>query len=134
MRVYVGTTFEGLRALRDNRGLPSGARGVAVTPAFRESWASGDDEELEYAAMAAAAEHSLALIRSGAGGRRVVLACDVPEASETGSAPGEVVVPGDIPLRDVTAVHVDDPAVDLADAEGWELMWYATQEIEDLLR
>ena len=147
MRVYVATTFDGLRALRASRELPPGARGVAVTPAFRESYAAGDTEELEYAALTAAAAHSLALVTadeaSGAGGvggaggpdgtaRRAVLVCDVPSADES-ATPGEVVVPTGIPLRDVKAIHVDDPDVDLSDPEGWELMWFATQEFDDLL-
>ena len=53
----------------------------AVTPALREAYASGDDEELEYVAMPPAARQSLRLLAGDqdAPRRRVVLAADVPD-------------------------------------------------------
>src|SRR5580693_391225 len=53
--------------------------GYAVTPALREAYASGDDEELEYAALTEAARASLRLLASdpAAPSRRVVLAADL---------------------------------------------------------
>jgi hypothetical protein len=135
MRVYLAATFDDLRALHAERTLAAGREGMAVTPAFRESYAAGDDEELEYAALADAAALSLELVRAGGvEARRVVVACDVgDEWVRAGEIPGRVRVDVAVPVRDVGAVHVDDPDVDLSDAEGHELAWYATQEIPTLL-
>src|SRR5579863_9444145 len=54
--------------------------GFAVTPALREAYASGDTEELEYAALAEAARASLRMLAGdpAAPPRRVVLAADIP--------------------------------------------------------
>ncbi|MBB5624611.1 hypothetical protein BJ981_000310 [Sphaerisporangium krabiense] len=92
--------------------------------------------------------------------RRVVVAAEVPDAAVTAGVDLEdrsrVRVPVTVPLSAVAAVHVDDTeavpdiesavaAVFAADggdddarfevdgAEAHELMWYATQEIPDLL-
>ncbi|AQZ66566.1 hypothetical protein BKM31_38515 [[Actinomadura] parvosata subsp. kistnae] len=93
--------------------------------------------------------------------RRVVVAAEVPERSATVGTNLEdrarVRLAEPIPLAKVAAVHIDDeyavpdieaaiaalPASDEGDddarftvdgAEAHELMWYATQEIPDLLR
>lgn len=135
MRVFVAATFDTLRSLARDRALPAGVSAVGVTPAFRESYASGDDEELSYAALDAAAALSLDLVRgAGVEARRVVLACDTDDvAGATGAAPGTLEVTAAVPLERVAAILVDDTDVDLADAEGYELMWFATQELETLL-
>ncbi len=161
MRVYVGSTLDGLRALRDSGSVPGPLAACAVTPALREWYADGDTEELEYVALLAAASASLrALAASGAEPRRVVLACDVDdEAVHRDPDDGDraaVTVTGPIALAQVQAVHVDDPvatatiraavtalpdalagdedaAFAVDEAEGWDLLWYATQEIDDLL-
>jgi hypothetical protein len=81
--------------------------------------ADGDTEEQEYAALMAAAADSAALLDGP--GRRVVVVADVTDPD------------GEVPLRDVVAVHADPedrPAG--ADPED-DLGWYATQEIEALL-
>ncbi|MEW9547132.1 hypothetical protein [Nonomuraea sp. NPDC050783] len=92
--------------------------------------------------------------------RRVVIAAEVPEGSAKAGADLEerarVRLSAPVPLAKVAAVHVDDedaaadveaaiaalPAADEGDddarftvdgAEAHELMWYATQEIPDLL-
>jgi hypothetical protein len=93
--------------------------------------------------------------------RRVVIAAEVPERSVSAGVGleerGRVRVSEPIPLAEVASVHIDDPraapdieaavgalaAADAGDddarftvdgAEAHELMWYATQEIPDLLR
>ncbi|NUT09939.1 MAG: hypothetical protein HOQ38_05635 [Nonomuraea sp.] len=95
------------------------------------------------------------------GPRRVVVAAEVPDGSVTAGVELEerarVRLSGPVPLAKVAAVHIDDPgaaadveaaadalpAADRGDddarftvdgAEAHELMWYATQEIPDLLR
>ncbi|WP_031162481.1 DUF6912 family protein [Streptosporangium roseum] len=92
--------------------------------------------------------------------RRVVIAAEVPDGSVSAGAELEerarVRLAAAIPMADIAAVHVDDlsavedveaaivalPAADRGDddarfaldgAEANELLWYATQEIPDLI-
>ena len=120
---------------------------TAVTPALRESYASGDTEELEYAALSLAADASRALLDAATATatataadadvprRRVVVACDVPDdvvrAADDGG-PAAIRVGADVPLRRVAALHVDDEPREPAEDEE-ELSWYAPQELPDLV-
>ena len=135
--------------------------GFAVTPALREAYASGDEEELEYVALTEAARASLRMIAKNpeAPPRRVVLAAEIPadNVKPDGSdhEPARVLVTGAVPLTYLASGHVDDteaaadvraaadalPAADAGDedakfavdgAEGHELAWYATQELSYL--
>ncbi|HWG93478.1 MAG TPA: hypothetical protein VNU66_04530 [Mycobacteriales bacterium] len=164
MRVYLPATFADLRALLDTGELGDPPLpGYAVTPALREWYAEGDDEELEYAAMTEAARASVRLLDrllvedETARPRRVVVVAEVPRAEPAPHVDRAAVrVPDAVPLRLVQAVHVDAPeaeadvraaaesvvAADLGgdeaafaveQAEGHELQWYATQEIGALL-
>jgi hypothetical protein len=135
----------------------------AVTPAFRESYATGGDEELEYAAMLDAARASLRLLAAEladdpkAMTRRVVVSADVEDVALRPDLDFAVVrLSGPVTLSEVAAVHVDteessdavraasevidkadlgDPDAEftLGDAEDFELAWYATQELPFLL-
>jgi hypothetical protein len=147
--------------LRSGEIASSPVRGYAVTPALREWYSSGDIEELEYVAMTHAARESLRLLAADPASprRRVVLAAEVADehvAVQPGfEEPGLVQVDSPIPLRDIVSGHVDDAAAtdeiaaavaalaaaDAGDddarfavdgAEGYELQWYATQELADL--
>ncbi|MFF0269446.1 DUF6912 family protein [Kribbella sp. NPDC004536] len=163
MRVYVPSTLRLLSAACNAGEIgPAPLTVYAVTPALREWYAEGDDEELEYAAMAQAARASVGLLAAdpGTSRRRVVIAAEVsavPPADgsvELGDARLELHVV--IPWRSVASVHLDavqattvigkaadlweaaqdgdDDAVFALDScEGEDLMWYATQEIPDLL-
>ncbi|HVE98933.1 MAG TPA: hypothetical protein VNA12_07115 [Mycobacteriales bacterium] len=138
MRVYVGTTFAGLRRLHLTSELgPAPLLAHTVTPALREWYAEGDTEELEYVALTAAAADSLALLAGAPDEprRRVVVAADVPDDAVQPAGDGRSQVRADavVPIGKVASIHVDDPAADLDDADGWELMWFATQELPDLL-
>lgn len=120
MRVYLPSTLPELaRALAD--GEITVHRAYAVTPALREWYADGDTEELEYAAMLAAARASLRMLAGDldAPCRRVVLAAEVPDgavAYEGGyenlgeSDRAEVRLRDVVPLKKVVSAHVDDPA------------------------
>jgi hypothetical protein len=162
MRVYLASTLPGLAdVLADAQVGPAPLRAFAITPALREAYASGDEEELEYVAMLAAARQSLRLLDSApdAPRRRVVLAADVPDAEVSWQAyddePAAVAVAAVIPVTALAAGHIDDPgaaadvaaaadAVAAADAgdddasftvdsaEAHELAWYATQELQYL--
>ena len=159
MRVYLPATLPGLADLLRKAEIgPAPLRAFAVTPSLREWYASGDLEELEYAAMTQAARASLRLLAADpdAPRRRVVLAADVPDEHIGGggdfSEPTVVEVTKPVPLARVVAGHVDDlvavsdiakavaalPAADSGDddarfmvdgAEGHELLWYANQEL-----
>lgn len=162
MRVYVATTTTGLRSLVDAGSLgPAPITAFAVTPGLREWYLDDDAEELEYAASTEAARASLRLLDAdpGAARRRVVVAADVPDAQVTVRDDldrGVVRLAEPIPLAGIASVHVDDQeaedavaaaaavvlAADLGDqaaqdamddAEGFELSWYASQEIPALL-
>jgi hypothetical protein len=159
MRVYLASTMPALAAaLRAGEVGPPPLTAFAVTPALREWYASGDQEELEYAAMNVAARASLRLLSADAQAppRRVTLAADVPdeEVSPAGD-PGEpaaVLVRAAVPVTRLASAHIDDPAaaadvraalaaIPAADqgdadarftvdgAEGNELLWYAVQEL-----
>lgn len=89
--------------------------GFAVTPALREYYTSGEEEELEDVAFDDAAEASLRLLAIGDQDRfphrRVVVSVDVDDASARFEPDmGEAVVkldPAQIPLGKVAAIHVD---------------------------
>lgn len=162
VRVYAPATTTVLRALLDTGAVgPPPVTAFAVTPGLREWYVDEDQEELEYAALSEAARASLRLLDADpdAARRRVVIATDVPDTSVSVRDDldrGVVRVDDPIPLRAVASVHVDDAdaeptvaaaaeaiiAADLGDAgsqervddaEGFELSWYASQEIEALL-
>ena len=163
IRVYVPATVTMLADLRKDGRLGEGTVvGHAVTPALREWYAEGDEEELEYVAFTRAAQGALRLLRHdpSAPRRRVVVSADVPSATlirediELGSS--TVRLPGPIALADVAAIHVDgvDAAAEVAaaadvveealagdpdaqftvdGAEDHELEWYAVTELSELV-
>jgi hypothetical protein len=162
MRVFLPSTLPALaEALRAGKVGPAGQAGYAVTPALREAYASGDEEELEYAALTEAARASLRMLAANpaAPPRRVVLAVEIPadgvKLDARDREPGRVLVTAVIPVDTLASAHVDDAeagtdvraaaeALDAADAgdedarfavdgaEGHELAWYATQELSYL--
>jgi hypothetical protein len=164
MRVYIPATLAMLQALVDSGELvPASGTAFALTPMLRESYATGDTEELEYAAMSEAARASLRLLAAEldddpkAMARRVVVAADVEGARlRPDLDDAAVTVPAVVPTTAIAAVHVDlaeaqdavraaaavvdaadlgDPDAEfvLGDAEDHEMAWYATQELPFLL-
>jgi hypothetical protein len=126
MRVFFPSTLPALaRALRAGKLEPGPGPlpGYAVTPALREAYASGDEEELEYAALTEAARASLRLLASelaadqAASPRRVVLAAEIPDdqvkPAVTDKEPGRVLIGEAVPLARLACALVDD-----ADAAG----------------
>jgi len=136
----------------------SAVPGFAVTPSLREAYASGDEEELEYAALTEAARASLRLLAAdpSAPCRRVVLAAELPADQvrwdPRDGEPARVLIAAPVPLARLDSALVDDPeavadvrgavdalpAADAGDedarfavdgAEGHELGWYASQEL-----
>jgi hypothetical protein len=167
VRVYLPATTNVLRTLVDEGRLTGPLTAFAVTPGLRDFYAlsdaGADEEELEYAALLAAARASLRLIDvdPSAARRRVVLAADVPDSAVTevedpDADRGAVRISGDVALAAVVSAHVDgaeaeddvraavgvvleadlgseDAQFVVDQAEGHELAWYATQEIGTLL-
>jgi hypothetical protein len=163
VRIYLPATTTVLRTLVDDGVLPGPHTAFAVTPELRRFYelsdAEADIEELEYAALLAAARASLRLIDIDptAARRRVVLAADVPDTAVTplddpDTDRGAARVEAGIRLSDVASAHIDgagaeddvraavnvvleadlgsDDAQFVVDqAEGHELAWYANQEI-----
>ena len=163
MRVFLPSTLPAVAlALQAGHVGPGPLPGFAVTPALREAYASGDTEELEYAALTEAARASLRMLAGNpaAPSRRVVLAAEIPaeqvKPDPRDGEPARVVITQAVQVKDLAAAHVDAPeagadvrsavaAVPAADAgdedarftvdgaEGHELGWYATQELSYLV-
>lgn len=156
VRVYLPLTLEGLAELERTGGCgPAPLRVHAVTPALREAWPDGEDDELEYAALTDAAQRSLDLPTERP--RRVVVALDVPSMDVPSGGEGDhddltaAALAHEVPRRWVAAVHVDTAEAEAVVAEAraargtpaydelrercldHDLAWYATQEIGDLL-
>jgi hypothetical protein len=159
MRVFLPSTLPALaQVLQAGQAGPGPLPGFAVTPALREAYASGDTEELEYAALTEAARASLRMLAGdpAAPSRRVVLAADIPaehvRPDPRDGEPARVLINQPVPVERLASAHVDAPdasldvksavrALDAADAgdedarftvdgaEGHELAWYATQEL-----
>jgi hypothetical protein len=167
VRIYLPATTTVLRTLVDEGVLRGPHTAFAVTPQLRRFYAVSDAEadleELEYAALLAAARGSLRLLDVDpfAARRRVVIAADVPDPAvqaldDEEIDAGAVRVTADVRLSDVASAHIDgaeaeadvaaavavvleadlgsDDAQFVVDqAEGHELGWYATQEIGPVL-
>lgn len=134
VRVYVPLTRAGLAAVVAEGRLTGPFRAHAVTEALVAHWPDGDDEELEYAAMAAAGDASWSIRSADDPPRRFVLAGDVPEVVQIdGDDPTLVNVSADLPWKRVSAALVDAEDITEADIEDTELAWFATQEIASLV-
>ena len=164
MRVYIPATWPMLRKLAAaGRFDPVGGTAFALTPKLRESYITGDDDELEYAAMSEAARASLRLlaVEFGLGAdtpaRRVVVAADLDDVTlRPDLDDGAVRIRGPVELSSIAAVHVDTvdaefavreaagviDAADLGDldaeflvgeAEDHELAWYDPAEVAFLV-
>lgn len=164
IRVYVPATLRSLAAYVDAAEVaPAPLAACAVTPALREWYVEGDLEELEYAAMTAAARGALGLLHDdpAAPRRRVVVAADVRAGDVTSAGnldhePAAVRVESPIRFDAIVSAHVDDPAAEddvgaaaaalpaaqggdddaafaVDGAEGHELAWFAVQELADLV-
>ena len=164
MRVYIPATLPMLAELvADGSMQPRSGTAFAVTPALREAYAEGDDEELAEVALGEAARASLRLLSAESDDagklRRAVVVADAPTDAATARPDLDdavVRVSGRVSMDQVAAVYVDnaaaEPAVRAAiavideadlgdedaeltvgDAQDHDLAWYATQELPFLL-
>ncbi|MCZ9309222.1 DUF6912 family protein [Corynebacterium uberis] len=127
MRVYIPATYATLRGLNESQVVTARSGwAFAVTPALREFYTAGDEEEIAHAAFQDAAEASIRLLAAGDETqfphRRVVISADVPDAHVTATPDnGESVVrldPAQINAVDVAAIHVDIPESEEATARA----------------
>ena len=161
MRVYIPATLAMLSLLiADGDFQPRSGTAFAVTPALRESYAEGDDDELAEVAIAEAAMASIRLLATESDDdlplRRAVVIADADAESRPDLDTAVVRLKGRVGLDQVVAVYVDniaaEPAVAAAievidsadlgdedaeltvgDAQDHALAWYATQELPFLL-
>jgi hypothetical protein len=160
--VYVPSSSSGLRSLLDTGLLgPVPLTAFAVTPGLREWYLDDDLEALEYAATIEAARASLRMLDADAEAarRRVVIALDADDgavAVRDDLDRGVVQLLASVAMSAIASVHVDDAAAEptvaaaaaavlradlgdeaaqdvVGDAEGFELSWFASQEIAGLL-
>ena len=115
-RAYVPASVADLRSLAAGDAITAIAS-YAATPALAAEYPDADAEELEYAAMMAAAEDC-------SGDPVIVVAADVESTDAT--TPGVVTITRELRLDRVAAFHVGPAGAD-------ELGWYATQELSDLI-
>lgn len=161
MRLYLPATAATVRAaMRAGEFGPAPVTAFAVTPGLREAYL-GDLEELEYLAQRAAARASLRLLDAdpAAPRCRVVVALEAPQEAATSRddlETGVVRIPAALPWSWVQAALVDtaeaaaavaagaaavlaadlgDPDAEFAvdETEGYELGWWASQELAQLL-
>ncbi|ODR12908.1 DUF6912 family protein [Mycobacterium shimoidei] len=161
MRVYIPATLAMLqRLVSDGSISPINGTAFAVTPALREAYAEGDDDELAEVALRDAALASLRLLSTAAGDlppRRAVLVADVNDVALRPDLDDAVVrLDAPVGLDDVVAAFVDNAAAEpdvkaaiavidaadlgdedaeltVGDAQDHDLAWYATQELPFLL-
>jgi hypothetical protein len=135
----------------------------ALTPALREAYSEGDEEELAEVALREAALASVRLLAGAAHeasdlpARRAVLVAEVDGATARPDLDDAVVrLAGPVAIEDVVAAYVDNEAAEPAvlaaidavdaadlgdedaeltvgDAQDHDLAWYATQELPFLL-
>jgi hypothetical protein len=148
------------RLVADDRLHAVNGTAFAVTPALREAYAEGDEDELAEVATRDAATASLRLLtadQSGLPPRRAVLLADVDEVTLRSDLDDAVVrLGGPVGVDQIVCVYVDkadaEPAVAAAidavdaadlgdedaelavgDAQDHDLAWYAPQELPFLL-
>lgn len=157
IRVYLPATLVMLGELRE-RGELVVPWGHAVTPALREWYVEGDEDELAYVAFTRAAQAALPLLRAdpAAPRRRVVISVDVPAMADISPLGTSVVrLAAPVSRSAVAAIHVDGATAeaDVATAaavvheaaagdpnaqftvdsvEDHELEWYDRSELDQL--
>lgn len=156
MRIYVPATFSWLQPLLTTGKLHPRAA-FAVTPALREYFVAGDEEEIAYQAYLDAARASLRMLAAGHEERfphrRVVLTFEVPDSRVSwGEDSSVTLTPDELSVDDLASIHIDvaraeeDTAaamavVDqadlgdddaehlLANCEDHDLAWYDSAEL-----
>lgn len=160
MRVYLPATLSMVARLVDDGRLAAvNGTAFALTPALREAYAAGDEDELAEVALGEAALASIRLLAAepGVRPRRAVLVADVDDVTLRPDLDDAVVrLAESVTMAQIAAGFVDnadaEPAVAAAmaaideadlgdedaeltvgDAQDHDLAWYGTQELPFLL-
>lgn len=132
-RVYLPVAADQLAALVADGSLPGPLRAYAVTEGLRREWPADlvvDTDDLEYAALMAAADAARVLAEA-TDGRRRVLAADADAAPDPdGGHPAAVVVAAGLDRARVASAHIDLEPVEDPDED---LAWFAPEEIPGLV-
>ena len=139
MRVYLPVTLPMLAGAHQSQAFNGGLGAHAVTPAVREWYTEGEEEELEYTALIDAAAASLRLLADdpSAPRRRVVVAAQVPDGvvrpgGLSGTADrSAVVLSAAVSLSDVVSLHIDEVDAEDAVAEAIQALPAADAGDED---
>lgn len=154
-RIYLPSSTALLRNLLVSGGVgPVPLLAHSVTGPLRAAYPDAGEEELEYAALTAAAQDSVALLTDDDPARRIVVVAEAATVLPAeGGEPSLVEVGEVVPLAQVVAVHADSEgaAADVAAARDGlggddetalelldrclehELGWYATQEAAEVV-
>ncbi len=150
MRVYIPVTFVGLRRAASSGALPSsGWRAQLLVESAEGTTSTGGSaasvDEAEYEALRAAAGQSLDALRSEpeAPRRRAVVVANVPDEWTESEPDGTVILTRRVPVERFLAVYADAPDSSAAvvaalngkesPIEGIDLLWFARQELADLV-
>lgn len=131
VRVYLPVNAAGVRELGQRGRLDPPPPAFAVTPRLERAGAGADIEELEYAALLAAAASALAA-RGPAPVRRAVAAADVSPAAVAEPldpltvALAQVRITEPLLRRQIVSFHVDEHPGGSSDED---LMWYDATEL-----
>lgn len=126
-RVFVPASLAGLTELARTGTLPAGT-GYTATARLAAALPDLDEEELDYQAMCDAVEAA----GRPRGGRRIVVACDVPALALTDADDDSgtlVTMPAGIEHTRLAALFVDDPGA----GDDEELSWYDVTELADVI-
>jgi len=138
--VYIPATLAMLQQLvRDGSLWPVNGTAFAVTPALREAYAEGDDDELAEVALSEAALASLRLLAAAADAatdtpppRRAVLAAEVDDVKYRPDLDDAVVrVSTPVPIDHVIAAYVDNASAEPAVTKAIEVIDAADLGDED---
>ena len=159
MRVYIPATLSMLeRFVGDGVFQPLSGTAFAVTPALREAYSQGDDDQLGEVAIAEAALASLRLLASEPESRprRAVLIVDADATPRPDLDDAVVRIDGRVNMDQVAAVYVDnaeaegavraavaviddadlgdeDAELTVGDAQDHDLAWYDRTELPFLI-
>jgi hypothetical protein len=133
-RCYLPADRDQLSQIIEDHGV-SLASGHGVTDWLRAAWPEADEEDLEYAALMAAASESADRVGSGKSletGNRIVIVVDAVVLSQADDSTAlEIQIP--VPWHRILAIQADPDPIRLADEAEIDLGWFANQEAIDLL-
>ena len=130
-RCYLPVDCRGLRQVIEAHEITL-AQGHGVTDWLRSAWPEAGAEDLEYAALMAAAADSADLNSQMTSGQRVVLVVEATVLEESQDSTAiQIRLP--VPWSGLLAIQADPDPIPLAEEADFELGWFANQEAAALL-